>query len=63
MADEIDKGQAHIEQVEAHTIAEVRLRAANIPKGVEGDCELCGEHSLRLVNRNCARCRDKFKLP
>ena len=28
-----------------------------------GDCELCGEHYVRLVNRTCARCRDKYKLP
>lgn len=63
MADEIDKVQAHIEQLEAYAIAEVRLRAANIPKGIAGDCKLCGDHSLRLVNGNCARCRDKFKLP
>lgn len=27
------------------------------------DCDLCGEHSMRLVQGACAPCRDKYHLP
>lgn len=63
MADDADRCSADIERLEQANIDRVRAQAAKIPEGVEGDCELCGEHSLRLVRGACARCRDKYKLP
>jgi RecB family exonuclease len=36
--------------------------AAKLDKGVEGDCELCGEWTSRLIGDACAPCRDKYKL-
>lgn len=44
------------------TVAGIRYAAANIPEGQPGECDLCGEPSLRLVKGNCARCRDKYRL-
>lgn len=61
--DDADISQAKTEILEAADIAEVRRRAAAMPKGVPGECDLCGELSERLVGGNCARCRDKHKLP
>lgn len=45
------------------SLTAIRDAASKIPVGEAGECERCGEHSLRLVNNTCARCRDKFKLP
>ena len=61
--DDADLSQAKTEVLEAADIAEVRRRAAAIPKGEPGDCDLCGEWFGRLVNGVCARCRDLHKLP
>ncbi len=43
--------------------AKIREVAHDIPPGEEGDCELCGEWSGRLIGGACAPCRDKYKLP
>jgi hypothetical protein len=61
--DDADLSQAKTEVLEAADIAEVRRRAAAIPKGEPGDCDLCGEWFGRLVKGVCARCRDLHKLP
>lgn len=39
---------------------DVSLRAARqpVPVGVPGECEQCGDDSLRLVGGRCAPCRD-----
>lgn len=37
---------------------EAHQAASLIPVGAPGECEECGEHSLRLVNKTCARCRE-----
>ena len=63
MADEADKTADRMEFEEAANIAEIRRKAAEIPKGKPGECERCGEPSWRLVGGACAPCRDKFKLP
>jgi hypothetical protein len=61
MSDDVD----HMEEREA-IIAEARRRQiqskAAMAPGEPGDCDLCGEPSGRLVNGNCAPCRDKYKL-
>ena len=42
---------------------EERLRVRNdryeIPPGVPGECETCGEWSGRLIDGMCAPCRDR----
>lgn len=63
MPDEIDHQLERDEVLEAANLQAVRDRAAKIPVGHPGICHLCGEHSQRLVNEVCARCRDKHKLP
>ena len=54
MADEADVSQVRTEILEASEIAAVRERAAKIPAGVPGECDLCGEWSGRLVRGVCA---------
>lgn len=62
MADEIDL-QSIRDAVELDAaVAAVRAKAAEIPKGVAGECEYCGEYFARIVNGHCARCRDKLGL-
>ena len=63
MADIADVTAERIEVQEAADIAEIRRKAAEMPKGVPGICDFCGEPSWRLVGGACAPCRDKFKLP
>lgn len=61
--DVIDRANDLAAQVTDDAVAEVRRAAASIPVGVEGDCDLCGEWSGRLVQGACARCRDLHRLP
>lgn len=60
MADEADRAS---QEVESQTREAIRLAAKPLAKGVPGECDLCGEHSMRLVDGVCAPCRDKYKLP
>jgi RNA polymerase-binding transcription factor DksA len=62
MADIADKTSERMEVQEAADIAEIRRKAAEMPKGVPGECERCGEPSWRLINGVCAPCRDRHKL-
>ena len=63
MADEADKTADRMEVEQAADIAEIRRKAAEMPKGVPGECDLCGEDMPRLINGVCAPCRDRHKLP
>lgn len=63
MADLIDDANLTSSLFLDANIEEVRKRAALIPIGEVGECKKCEEFSLRLVNGNCASCRDKYKLP
>ena len=63
MADTADVTAERMEVQEAANIAEIRRKAAEIPKGVAGECERCGEDMPRLINGVCAPCRDRHKLP
>lgn len=63
MADIADVTGERMEVEEAANIAEICRKAAAIPKGVPGICDLCGEDMPRLINGVCAPCRDRFKLP
>lgn len=40
----------------------MRNTAKDIPPGVPGECEYCGDESPRLIKNACARCRDEFRL-
>lgn len=63
MADEIDKGCEREQMDRDLALQSIRREAAAIPPGTSGECDLCGEHSMRLVDGACAPCRDKYKLP
>lgn len=63
MADEADKAQEDLDREEE---AQIRRRENTpkyeIPEGVPGDCDLCGEWFGRLVEGACVPCRTKHKL-
>ena len=61
--DDADITGARMEIQEAADLAEIRRKAAAIPVGTPGECDLCGEESEGLVRGVCARCRDLHKLP
>lgn len=56
--DEADRASYFIESVIDDHVKEAMRRAADIPVGTAGECHSCGEWSGRLVDRECARCRD-----
>ena len=59
MSDEADEANDHAEVIKEHFI---RAARADIPPGRPGECEVCGDHSPRLINGVCAPCRDEFNL-
>lgn len=61
--DEIDIANKRAEEELDHSIRQRSEAAQRIPKGVPGDCDLCGEWSGRLVGGACAPCRDRHNLP
>ena len=62
MADEADMSQARMEQEDAMRERARSEKPYELPAGVAGDCELCGEWFGRLVGGVCAPCRDKHGL-
>ena len=62
MADEADVSDEIMALLTGGAVADIRRMAAEIPKGSPGDCDFCGEHSMRLVVGACAPCRDRLKL-
>ncbi len=61
--DEADKASYFIESViDDHVKAAMRL-ASEIPVGIAGTCDLCGNDYVRLVGGACGYCRDRYKLP
>ncbi len=63
MADIIDTANDYAEADTERAINAARTEAAQIPSGIPGDCDFCGEWSGRLVGGACAPCRDARKLP
>ncbi|MDR6850337.1 hypothetical protein J2Y57_003571 [Sphingomonas sp. BE137] len=55
MADQIDIAA---ELNELHFDISLRAARRPVPVGVPGECEKCGDDSLRLVGGRCAPCRD-----
>ena len=41
----------------------IATQRKDIEPGVPGECDLCGEDSLRLIRGACAPCRDRYSLP
>ena len=62
MPDILDEADAIIEKHNEIALKNIRHAASQMPKGTKGDCDLCGEWSVRLVDGACAPCRDKYKL-
>lgn len=73
MADEVEQSEVKAALLLEAGLADARAEAAkdNVPF-IEGECEVCGNHSRRLVSVDhpkdgqcwaCAPCRDKYKLP
>lgn len=63
MSDDVDNANDHIEREEAAALKAVQANRDAQPVGVPGECDLCGEWMLRLVDGACAPCRDRYKLP
>ncbi len=59
MADEADIANDYLEKLRA---ASLSIPRPPMEKGQPGECEWCGEETLRIVKGACARCRDKYNL-
>jgi hypothetical protein len=62
MSDEIDIANDRAAADTERAIAAARA-GADLPSGLPGDCDCCGEWSGRLINGACAPCRDRYRLP
>ena len=51
-----------IRQATEDGVTRIREKAAAMPVGEQGDCDLCGARSGRLVMGACAPCRDRYQL-
>lgn len=61
--DEVDITQARLEKALAEEeAAREATPKYEIPQGVPGDCDLCGDWFGRLVKGVCVPCRMKYKL-
>ncbi len=63
MADIVDTTDESERPILEARVNAISAAAAAIPKGEPGECNLCGEPSLRLVRKACAPCRDQRQLP
>ena len=63
MSDILDEADIIIEKHNEIALSKIRKAASEIKPGEQGECDLCGEWSGRLINGACAPCRDKYKLP
>jgi hypothetical protein len=61
MPNEADEADVFIDQW--NTACLKNAIGVEMPKGVPGDCDICGQWSGRLVDGACAPCREKYKLP
>ena len=57
--DEADKAQERIDEFLDDAIEAAR---GDIPEGVPGECDFCGEWTGRLIGGACAPCRDRYGL-
>lgn len=61
--DEADRATYFIESVIDDHVKEAMRRASEIPEGIAGTCDMCGNDYVRLVNGACGFCRDRYRLP
>lgn len=61
--DVIDRANELAQDERDHALAKIQQEAAEMPQGVPGVCDLCGEWSARLVGGACAPCRDLHGMP
>jgi hypothetical protein len=57
----MDEADYANEEAEQRLTALIKQARKPIPKGIPGDCDLCGEWS-RLVDGVCSPCRDRYKI-
>ena len=62
MTDEVDRSTEDSEFLMDAQVKDIRSKVTKIPAGIAGECDKCGEEMPRLIDGNCCRCRDKFKL-
>ena len=62
MTDEVDRSEEEGTFLVDALVKDIQSKVTKIPLGEPGECDKCGETSPRLVDGNCCRCRDKFKL-
>jgi hypothetical protein len=62
-ADPLDRAAAQAEQALEAALEEQRRACAKMPAGEPGECQFCEGYFIRVVNKACGRCRDKYKLP
>ena len=60
--DEADYAQEKIDATTENATKQAQAAVAQMPEGTQGDCDLCGYWSGRLVSGACAPCRDRYKL-
>lgn len=60
--DDADRSDYYIESVVDDHVKEAMRRARDIPPGNPGVCDMCGEHSGRLVHGACSPCRDRYGI-
>ena len=60
--DYLTLSEDRIRQAAENEVAKIREKAAAMSIGEQGDCDLCGARSGRLVMGACAPCRDRYKL-
>lgn len=60
--DEADRAAPEVERALAEALRR-QAQAAQLEPGVAGECDMCGEHTQRLIHGACAPCRDRYKLP
>lgn len=62
MADIADRANDAAEAELQRNLRNARVGEYTLPPGVPGECDLCGNDSLRLIDGACGRCRDFYKL-
>mgnify|MGYP000064796435 CR=1 FL=1 len=58
----LERETQYAEDRKADAIREINRQAMAMAIGEPGECDYCGNDSLRLVNGACARCRDSRGL-
>jgi hypothetical protein len=62
MPDDVDNTNQKTQFFDSKIIKRIREKS-EIKPGKPGDCDLCGEYTVRLIGGACVACRNKYKLP